>query len=234
MTTDARHDPTSAPLTRAGDGRTMIGHVVVCRGGGPGDVDALAVWHVDTGGARTGAWIVPVAEAFGDPAAARRLLASCRRRAVLAWDPADPIAILRELERTAAAPPEDWAASAVSIPFAPAEVASVRAACEKRVAEEQGRNKDIEDLEWEVALPDPLPGTPEELHRSTRQAVVVAPTRVATAALVTGRLAGWVVRRWRETAGALGRRDYLRAEFGEPTVLAPEWERRVADAYRLA
>ncbi|TQM83735.1 hypothetical protein FHX81_6162 [Saccharothrix saharensis] len=153
---------------------------------------------------------------------------------MLAWDPADPIAILRELERTAGATPGDWAASAVSIPFALAEVASVRAAYEKRVAEERSRNKDVMDLEWDVPLPDPLPGTPEELHRWTRQAVVVAPTRVATAALVTGRLAGWVVRRWRETANALGRRDYLRAEFGEPTVLAPEWERRVADAFRPA
>ncbi|PSL57859.1 hypothetical protein B0I31_10170 [Saccharothrix carnea] len=47
-------------------------------------------------------------------------------------------------------------------------------------------------------------------------------------------MAGWVVRRWRETAGALGRRDYLRTSFGEPAVLAPPWEKRLADAYRPA
>ncbi|NUT50454.1 MAG: hypothetical protein HOV94_24575, partial [Saccharothrix sp.] len=88
MAPDPRHDPFGVAITRAGDGRAMIGHVVVCRGEGAAGEDAIAVWHVDTGGARTGAWIVPAAEALGEPATARRVLASCRWRAVLAWEPA--------------------------------------------------------------------------------------------------------------------------------------------------
>ena len=51
--------------TRAGDGRTMIGHVIICRAGSGHD-DAIAVWHLDTEGSRTGAWVKPAEMAMTD------------------------------------------------------------------------------------------------------------------------------------------------------------------------
>jgi hypothetical protein len=231
MTVEAlQHSPLGLLPTRAGDGRTMIGHVIVCRAGADGN-DAVAVWHFSTEGLRTGAWVVPAARVFADAEAARSLLTRCTPRALLAWDPAEAITTLRALEDAAGAPRTDWAACAVAIPDALAEVADLRAAYTKRVAEEKATKKNIIDLDWPIGLPDPLPDTPDKLQRLARFGRLAAPTAAATEALRVSRLAEWVVQRWRENAVALGRRDYLRATFGQPTVLPPKWETRLADAY---
>lgn len=53
----------------------------------------------------------------------------------------------------------------------------------------------------------------------------------AVEALQLCRLVSWTIRRWPETTTALGHREFLRMEFGEPTALPPVRERVVSDAY---
>ena len=215
--------------TRAGDGRTMIGHVIVVRAGSGPD-DTVAIWHLDTEGTRTGAWVEPAETALTDAGTARTLLTLCKQKALLAWDPVEAIDTLRRLEESAGVPATDWNANALALTDLLAEIADIRAAYTKRVAEEKAVKANIADLKWVIDLPDPLPHTIEDLERFAGTSPLVAPTQAATEALRISRMGGWAVQRWRETAVALGR-PYLRVAFGSPTVLAPEWEARLADAY---
>jgi len=118
----------------------------------------------------------------------------------------------------------------VTLPDVLAEVAEARAGYADVVAQQQAARLESGDLRWPVTLPDPLPATLEELRRRAR---FVVPSDVSEAVaqvrLICG-LGEWVVRRWQENADALGRREYLRAKFGEPSVLAPRWEELLADA----
>lgn len=225
-----QHSPLGLLSTRAGDGRTMLGHVIVCRAGA-GEDDAVAVWDLSTEGMRTGAWVKPASAAFTDADTARGILGLCARKALIAWNPGTAIETLRSLEEVAGVPRTDWGACALAIPELLADIAEARAAYAERVAEEKAGKKNIVDLEWATSLPDPVPDTPERLERFARLGDLSAPSPAATEALRTSRLAGWVVQRWRENAVVLGRRDYLRATFGGPTVLPPRWEARLADAY---
>lgn len=212
---------------RAGDGRTMLGHVIVSRAS---QDDTVAIWHVDTEGTKTWAWAAP-ATVLTDAAEAQRLLAQCKRRAVIAWEPTEALKTLLMLEQTAEVQHTDWSTCAITIPDVMTEISDVRTAYRKRVADEKSTKKNVADLDWPPNLKLPLPGTAEELHDRTGFAPLVAPTAAATEALMLARLVGWLVERWHETAVALARRDYLRATFGKPTVLAPRWESRLADAY---
>ncbi|MFD9740133.1 DUF6218 family protein [Umezawaea sp. NPDC059074] len=208
MTTD-----TLAGQLTALDGRTMIGHVVVCRAAGE-----VAVTHVSVTGETTGEWTAPV----GEP-----LLEHCAGRALLAWDAAEALAVVREWELASGRAVEPVV---VTLPEVLGEVAEAREGYAEVVAQQQAAHLESGDLRWPVTLPDPLPATLEELRRRAR---FVPPTDVsealAQARLVSG-LGEWVVRRWQENAVALERRDYLREKFGEPSALAPRWERLVADA----
>ncbi len=226
-----QHSPLGLLPTRTGDGRTMIGHVVVARAEEPDGQDILAIWQVDTEGLRTGAWVNPAADDLADAEAARKALARCRKRALLAWNPTDAIRTLNELEQVAEAPTTDWHARVCAIPELLAEIGSIRAAYQERIAQEQAVKKNVAPLEWQLAWPDPLPDSPEGLQQVARFAPLEAPTKAATDALLIGRLAAWVVQRWRETAVVLSRRDYLRSTFGQPTVLPPAWEAKLADAF---
>ncbi|MET0236145.1 MAG: DUF6218 family protein [Kibdelosporangium sp.] len=226
MTSEPTAEPLGLLATRAGDGRTMIGHVIVCRSQ---PADTIAIWHVDTEGAKTWAWVTTTGST--DRAEARLLLAQCKQRAIVGWDPLEAIEILRMLERTAGTNPVDWNACAIAIPDVMAEISRVRVAYQERVVLEQSVKKNVADLDWPSNLEGPLPGTPDELYRVTRFAHFDAPTVAATEALRTARLVEWLVQQWRRTVVAVARRDYLRATFGEPTVLPPLWEARLADAF---
>ncbi|MCS7479818.1 DUF6218 family protein [Umezawaea endophytica] len=200
--------------TRAADGRALIGHVVVCRAGGE-----VAVAHLGADGVTTGEWVAPVGES---------LLERCEGRALLAWDAAEAVAVVREWALADGA--TDVNLVTVTLSEALTEVAEARAGYAAVVAEKQAARLESGDLRWPVTLPDPLPATLEDLRRRAR---VVVPSdvseAVAQARLICG-LGEWVVRRWQENAVALSRREYLRAEFGEPSVLAPRWEERLAGA----
>lgn len=199
--------------TYAADGRAMIGHVVVCRAGGE-----VAVAHLGTDGVTTGEWVAPVGES---------LLEHCAGRALLAWDVAEAVAVVREWQSAAGRAEE---LVPVSLSEVLAEVAGARVAYARVVAEQQAAHQESGDLRWLVTLPEPLPATLEDLRRRARFVVPAGVSdAVARAKLICG-LGEWVVRRWQENAAVLGRRAYLRAEFGEPSLLHPSWEERLADA----
>ncbi len=211
MTTDTQLGLLSA---RAADGRAMIGHVVVCRAGGE-----VAVAHLSADGVTTGEWVAPVGES---------LLEHCAGRALLAWDAAEAAAVVREWALGEGR--NDVSLVTVTLPEVVAEVAEARGGYAEVVAEQQAARLESGDLRWPVTLPDPLPSTLEELRRRARFTVPLGVSEaVAQARLICG-LGEWVVRRWQENALALSRREYLRARFGEPSVLAPRWEERLADA----
>lgn len=214
------------PQTRTHDGRTMIGHVVICAG----DDDVVAVWQVNTAGTNTGAWTFPAASVRTDPVVARRLLDQCVRRAPAAWDPSVAITTLRAAEGAAAVAGRDWGGVAVTVPAVLAEIAAVRAGLDKRIAEERQVKKNTVPAEWEADIPDPVPATAEELRAYAR---LVAPPGggAVQEALLTAALLRWSLRRWRENMTVLGRRDYLQHTFGRPRALPAEWEKRLADAY---
>lgn len=211
--------PLAGPPTRARDGRTMIGHVVVCRDG-----HDIAVWQTNTLGENTGAWVT--SDALEDPEVARRLLNVCARRALTAWAP--DLSVVRALERVAGAPARDWAA--VAIPDVLAEVAEVRAALDKRIAEERQVRKNTVLADWAVDIPDPVPATADELREHARLVRQPGPPAVVEALLTTS-LLRWSLARWNENMTVLGRRDYLKRDFGPARSLPPQLEARLADAY---
>ncbi|MEO6086917.1 MAG: DUF6218 family protein [Umezawaea sp.] len=199
---------------RAADGRIMIGHVVVCRAAGE-----VAVAHLSVDGVTTGEWVAPVGES---------LLEHCAGRAFLVWDAAEALAVVREWELAAGRTGVNLVT--VLLPEVLAEVAAARQGYAEVVAAQQAARLESGDLRWPVRLPDPLPVSLEDLRRRARFVVPAGVSEaVAHAQLLCG-LGEWVVRRWQENAVALERRECLRARFGEPSLLHPSWEERLADA----
>lgn len=231
MPVDAAVNPLGeSPPTRAHDGRTMIGHVVVAHAlaGEPGE--SVALWHLDTRGASTGAWVTPVRVSDADPVAARRLLQLCLCRSVVAWCPDEATTVLSALADAANVTTADWRGSAIALPDAIQELALTRTACEKRTNDERAVKKHTTSIEWPVDVPDPLPATIEGLLTITRYAVPPSGP-AAEAALGTSAVVRWSVRRWGETMAAVRRREYLRRDLGPVRHLPPVWETRLADAY---
>ena len=207
----------------------MIGHAVLGRGRGEDGDEVIAIWSVDTEGTGTGAWVYPASRVLHEPDLARTVLGLCARRSVAAWDPTIAIATLTDVERAAGAEARDWAATAVTIPGVLAEIGAIRAAYEKRVAEERATKPSIVPLEWAVDVPDPVPADLEALRRYARLARQPAAEAVQDV-LLTVRVMAWTVRRWRETVAALSLRDYLHQAFGPARNLPPAWEARVSAA----
>ncbi|MFC7613735.1 DUF6218 family protein [Actinokineospora soli] len=202
--------------TRAADGRTMIGHVVLCR-----DDESLALWQVSADGLATGAWVVPVDEAFGDSAG--WLLSCCAQRAVVDVDVEPALGLMGELRKAAgvAGPPP----RAVRLGDALGEIADLRAACAEAVAERKGANA----VEWPFDLPD----APADLAGFLAVAGLPLPRAdrpVAADALARCAVVGWVVQRWKETVTAVRRRSYLQ-DLVSPALLPPRWEAALCDAF---
>jgi hypothetical protein len=220
----------SAPPITAHDGRTMIGHVVLATGLDAEERESIAVWHVSTNGLSTGAWILPIDLSHPDPATARAVLALCLRRAVIAWNPFEPLALLKELEHASSVAAPMWADTAIALPEIFDEVCALRSACEKRAMEERSSKKKVALITWPIALPEGPHTTEADLWNAVRL-VLPRTNPVARDALRTANLIRWIVQRWRETTIALGRRPYLEREFGPVGHLAATWEQRLADAY---
>lgn len=206
----------------------MIGHAVVCHGTDADGHESVAVWHVDTGGTGTGAWIKPITMADPDPSTARGLLRLVRQRAVVAWDPTLPVAVLTALEEATAAEASGWLDSAVTVPDTLTEIGETRSAYEKRTNEEQLVKPHTVSIEWPVELPEHVSAT-EDAFWQACGLVLPQASPVAQAALRTTMLVNWSVRRWQETMVALGLRKYLKATFGRRRPLPPRWEARLAD-----
>jgi hypothetical protein len=220
---------TPAP-TQTADGRTMIGHVVVCLGRNESDEPAVAVWHVNTAGTSVGAWVLPFDPAAPDPVVARTVLQLCLRRAVTAWDPAHTAVSLAEFEQAAHVEASPWLESAIALPELLDDISLTRSAYEKWTAAEQQVKKSVVAIEWPVDLPEHLATTAEGLSRQIRLTLPET-SPVGRDALLLSNLVGWAVQRWQESMTMLRRRRFLLREFGRPTQLSPRWETRLADAY---
>ncbi|MGX7826955.1 DUF6218 family protein [Actinokineospora sp. 24-640] len=208
--------------TRAADGRTMIGHAVLCR-----DADSVALWQVSTDGLATGAWVVPAEEAFGEAAA--WLVSCCAQRAVIDVDVEPGLAVLAELREAAGV--TGPAPRSVSLVDAVAEIAAVRAQCEAAVAERKEANKAIQSLEWPLDLPAEAPTDLAGFRELARLPHPRAERAVAAEALSRCAVAGWVVQRWKETVSVMRRRNYLLELIGGPALLPPRWEAVLCEAF---
>ncbi|MPZ83284.1 MAG: hypothetical protein GEV28_23980 [Actinophytocola sp.] len=208
----------------------MIGHVVVCHGSDSESHESVAVWHVDTNGIGTGAWVMPITMSDPDLSIARKLLQLVRQRAIVGWDPTRAVAILTALGEAASLTTPDWSRSTVALPDALGEIGLTRSAYEKRTIDEQLVKSNIVSIEWPVELPEQVPATEDDFWQECHLVLPQA-SPVAQAALRTTMLVSWSVQRWRETMTALGRRDYLKTTFGRQRRLPPRWETRLADAY---
>ncbi|MGW5052422.1 DUF6218 family protein [Actinokineospora sp. NPDC004072] len=203
--------------TRAVDGRTMVGHVVLCR-----DDEFVAVWQVSADGLATGAWVVPVAEAFGE--AAGWLVSCCAQRAVIDVDTRDAVGTLNELR--AAAGVGGAQPRVVSLVDGLAEISAIRTACAEAVAE----RKQAKGVEWPVDLPAAAPTDLDGFRELARLPRPRADREIAAEALLRCALVGWVVQRWKETVTAVRRRSYLQ-ELAVPALLPPRWEAVLCDAF---
>ena len=188
--------------------------------------DVVALCHVNADGVNTGAWIVPSEEAFTNYASARRLVDLCADRLLIGWAPS--FDLVHKLEAVAGTSPRRWVG--LAIPDAVAEISGIRAACEKRVEEQRAENKTIVPLEWQIDLPGQMPATEEEMHRYANLGPPSFAPGAAAGVLQACRLVRWTILRWQETAIAIERRSYLKAEFGAPDVLPPHWLQAVTEA----
>jgi hypothetical protein len=228
-TFDRSTTPTGLLPTKARDGRTMVGHAVVSHGHDEQANDAVAVWHVDTGGASTGAWVYQLDLDAPDPTTANRVLQLCLQRAVVAWRPSETVSVLAQLAHAANVAMPAWADTAVTVPEALEQIAATRTAYEKHMTE-MSFDRNTTPIEWPIELPEHIPPTFDEMWQATRLNLT-APSPVTRTALMTGALVRWTVQRWQETMTTLSRRRYLRDAFGPQRVLPPDWGTRLADAY---
>ncbi|GGS40842.1 DUF6218 family protein [Actinokineospora fastidiosa] len=203
--------------TRAADGRTMIGHVVLCR-----DDDFVALWQVSADGLATGAWVVPVEEALGD--AASWMVGCCAQRALIDVDPAGGVEILGELRKAAGV--EGAAPRVVSLVDGYREIVGIRAACAEAVAE----RKQAKAVEWPVDLPEEAPTDLRGFQELARLPRPRADREVAAEALLRCAVTAWVLQRWKETVTAVRRRSYLQ-ELAVPALVPPRWEAELCAAF---
>ena len=216
--------------TKTMDGRTMIGHVVVCHGRNKDNTETVAVWHVNTAGRSVGAWMMPVNLARPDPEAARKVLQLCLRRAVTAWNPAHALSILAVLEKSAGVTAPPWHETTVAIPEILSEISLTRLFCEKRTTAERQAKKHLVDIEWPVDVPELLPATADGFQQHIKLTLPKT-SPVGQEALLLSNLVHWAVQRWQENMTALRRRRYLQRDLGQPSQLPSGWETRLADAY---
>lgn len=214
--------PVPAP-TKARDGRTMISAVVLTS---DADFKSVAVWQVNTAGVSTGAWVLPL----DAPDTARRVLGLCLRRAVIAWQPAEPLSLLAELTEVTGGQSRSWETTAIALPEVIGEIVATRTAYDKRVAAERAAGRKVTPITWPVAMPTLVPTSEDGFWRTTGLALPRS-SPVAEAALRTCGIARWLAQRWAETMVVLRRREYLRDEFGAPAHLPAVWETRLADAH---
>ncbi|WP_410635085.1 DUF6218 family protein [Amycolatopsis sp. cmx-4-83] len=208
------------------------GSAVLCVGTGDHEAESLATWHVSPAGDPTGAWIVPVAEAFTAPDAARRLLSLLERRAIAAVHPEDVQEWLKRLTAAADCGIDDgwWQLQLFSPVDAFREAAQRRRQYDRTVEDARKESKTITPLEWTHDLPlDAEIDDFTSLQRVAR--ISPAPgTPVVSEVLTIARTLRWLVAVWAETEQVKGRRRYVQAEHGDAEPLPPRWLAAVQSA----
>jgi hypothetical protein len=205
---------------------------VLAVGAGVAEAESVAVWHVGSDGAPTGAWVVPCAEVLADAGSARRLLSSLEGRAITG---ASPDAVDAWLERlSAAAGPGDRGNWWKELVFSPVEafreVVARRRAHEAAVTEERERNKSVTALVWRHDLPDDA--TVADFGELRTLAGIAPPdgTPVVSEALAVARVLSWLVALWAEAEDVKARRPYVRLQHGPLEPLPPGWSTAVRTA----
>ncbi|RSD12033.1 DUF6218 family protein [Amycolatopsis eburnea] len=201
------------------------GSAVLCVGTGDQGAEVLATWHVSPGGDPTGAWLVPVAEAFTAPDAARRLLSLIERRAIAAVHPEEVQDWLKRLTAAADSGIEDgwWQRQLFSPVEAFREAAQRRLRYDRTVEAARRESKTITPLQWTHDLPL---DTEIEDFASLQRVARISPapgTPVVSEVLSVARTLRWLVSVWAETEQVKGRRNYVQAEHGDAEPLPPRW-----------
>ena len=207
------------------------GTAVLTKGTDSSGQSALAVWQISPDGQPTGSWVLPEAQAYADPTAARQLLVTIERRAVAAVDDGTVDDIISTLTNTAGISADGWWTAQR---FSPVEVFDdVLARGDELVAtvaavRQSGRT--VAALQWGRAFsPNDRPATVTGLAELAKIASPGA-TPVVTEALRLSRLLRWLVELWTTTEQVKNRRDYLRDQHGDPEALPPRWMTAVQTA----
>jgi hypothetical protein len=207
---------------------------------GPGEngVDSVAVWHVNSAGAPTGAWVRPQDEVLDDAGHARELLSLLEQRAITG---SSLVMVGEWLERLSSVAgldePGTWWKDCLFSPVeALQETVVRRGVYEAAVTAERQKNKSIVPLGWRHALPDDV--AVADFAGLRAQAGIAIPDGVAVIsdALAVARVLAWLVGVWAETEAVKGRRSYVQAGYGAAEPLPPEWLHavRAAAGSRLA
>ncbi|WP_290061898.1 DUF6218 family protein [Amycolatopsis solani] len=201
------------------------GSAVLCVGTGDHEAESLAIWHVSPGGEPTGAWIVPVTEAFTSTETARRLLTLVERRAIAAVHADELPEWLKRLTAAAESGIEDgwWQRQLFSPVDAFREAARRRRQYDLTVEAARKESKTITPLEWTHDLP--LDTEIEDFASLQRVArISAAPgTPVVSEVLSIARTLRWLLAVWAETEQVKGRRRYVQAAHGDAEPLPPGW-----------
>jgi hypothetical protein len=189
---------------------------VLASGIGAEGAESVAIWHVSSEGAPTGAWVRPQADVLADADHARALLVLLQGRAITG---VPTVAVDDWLERlSAVAGLGDrgrwWKAHTFSSVDAFGEVVARRRAYEATVDAERARNKSVAVLTWPHDLPDDVGVA--ELAELRQLAGIACPegTPVVSEALTIVRVLGWLVVAWAETEDVKARRSYVRLKHG--------------------
>jgi hypothetical protein len=207
------------------------GSAVLAVGDDENDRHAVAVWQISPEGHPTGAWVVSTEQAYGDAAAARRLLVSIERRALTMADPGTLDDLVGRLTSTAGVDADRWwAAQRFSPTDAFRDVLTRRAEFEATIASVRQAGRSVAALRWARAFPaDDRPETVAELQQLADVGVPVGAPVIAEALRIS-RLLAWLVGMWTQTEQVKGRRDYVRDKHGEPEALPPSWLTAVTTA----
>lgn len=198
---------------------------VVALGAGVDAVESVAVWHVSSDGAPTGAWVRPQTEVLADGDGARRLLTLLEGRAITGTSLE---AVDDWLERlSAVAGSGDRGRWWKACTFSPVEVfhetVARRRAYEATVSAERERNKSLAAVSWPHELSDHT--VVMDVADLRKLAGIATPdgTPVVSEALAVSRLLNWLVAAWAEVEDVKARRTYVRVEHGAAEPLPPAW-----------
>lgn len=198
---------------------------VLASGIGAEGAEPVAIWHVSSEGAPTGAWVRLRADVFADAAHARDLLVLLEGRAITGASPAVVDDWLDRLSAVAGLGGRGrwWKDHTFSPIDAFGEVVARRRAYAATVNAERERNKSVAVLTWPHDLPGDAGVT--EFAELRRLAGIACPegTPVVSEALTVARVLSWLVVVWAETEDVKARRSYVRLKHGAAEPLPPAW-----------
>lgn len=202
----------------------FVGTAIVGAGDDRG-VPSLALWQTDRRGRPGGAWMVPTAEAFTDPATARSVLDRLHGRPITGTSVPLVRTLVGRLGPVAGhdLSVEDVRRRTFSVLDAVEDTVARRALVETAVDRVRSVRPSVTPVEWRRggSLIAP-PRTLDELRQVVGIAVSGA-SDVATELLGVAHCLAWVVDLWDEIAAAVRRRTYLVGEVGPVGDLPARW-----------